>query len=113
MKIGWPLLNLSFTQSLTALRSADPAVRSFAAQVVAKIALIELPQQQWNDLIQMLLGNMTSSERVPDELRQSTLETVGYICEEINPQVLAPVADKILTAIIQGIDRSSRPVLLK
>lgn len=77
--------------------------------MVQKIALIELPQGQWPDLIEMLVGNMTVPN-IPTELRQATLETVGYICEEINPQVLAPVADKLLTAIIQGLLLTSNSI---
>lgn len=62
----------------------DPvaAVAGVAAQIVAKIALIELPQGQWLDLINALLGNMQNPQASPS-LKKATLDTLGYICEEI------------------------------
>jgi len=50
------------------------------SQVLAKIALIELPRDQWPDLMAMLLNHMTTSD---NNLKESTLEALGYICEEI------------------------------
>eukprot|EP01126_Amoeba_proteus_P036009 TRINITY_DN3649_c0_g2_i6.p1 TRINITY_DN3649_c0_g2~~TRINITY_DN3649_c0_g2_i6.p1 ORF type:complete len:720 (-),score=104.18 TRINITY_DN3649_c0_g2_i6:126-2285(-) len=41
-------------------------------------------------------------EGVPSVLKRSTLDTIGYICEEIPPEVLTSAADQILTAIIHG-----------
>lgn len=62
----------------------DPAsnVASVAAQIVAKIALIELPRGQWLDLINALLGNMQNAQASPS-LKKATLDTLGYICEEL------------------------------
>lgn len=39
--------------------------RSVASQVVARIALIEIPHKQWTELIPMLLGNMTKCVLAP------------------------------------------------
>ncbi len=50
------------------------------SQVLAKIGLIELPRNLWPDLVEGLLKNMSSTD---PNLKQSTLETLGYICEEI------------------------------
>lgn len=55
---------------------------SSAAQCVAYIACAELPANQWPDLMQILVKNVIvpgSSEL----LKQATLETIGYICQDI------------------------------
>jgi importin subunit beta-1 len=80
---------------------ADPAkeARHTAAQVLAKIAVIELPRDQWPDLIEMLMNHMMSSD---NNLKESTLEALGYICEEIEPHVIQEKSNQILTAVVQG-----------
>lgn len=84
-------------------------VRKSAAQVASKIAQIELPKGQWPDLIQILLKNM---EMENDNLKQATLETIGYICEEIDESVLTSQANHILTAVWRGINNPNNEVKL-
>lgn len=54
---------------------------SFAAQVVSAIAAVELPHDQWPDLIELLLGFVNNSTNA--NLKIATLQTIGYICESI------------------------------
>lgn len=68
-------------ESLVTLGSPTPRVGLYAAQVVAAIAAVELPVDQWHDLIQVLLGFVNTADNVP--LKISTLSTIGYICESI------------------------------
>ncbi len=82
----------------------EPSARHTAALVLAKLAAIELPTQQWPDLVKMLLSNMSVTP--PDTgLRQSTLQTLGYICEEmaaIHDDVLSQEEiNAVLTAVVQ------------
>jgi len=84
---------------LQTLGDSQRDARHTAAQVVAKIAVIELPHNQWSDLIELLLKNMTQQD---SNIKQSTLETLGYICEEIDPDTIKEKANQILTAVIQG-----------
>ena len=63
-------------------------------------ATIELPQGQWLDVIQALVTNVTSAST--PQLKQSSLKVLGYICEEIDPDVLESQSNLILTAVIQG-----------
>lgn len=65
---------------LTTLSSPQREARATAAQVASSVAQIELPRSQWPELIQTLLSNMDQDN---ENLRQATLETLGYICEEI------------------------------
>ncbi|GAB5589804.1 karyopherin Kap95 [Umbelopsis nana] len=74
--------------------------RSTAPQVVSAIAEIELPANQWSELIPTLLDNVTNQESAL--LRQASLQALGYICESTEPMVLAINANEILTAVVQG-----------
>lgn len=74
---------------------------SSAAQCVACVAVIELPVNQWTTLITSLTEKVAiagSTERT----REAALEAIGYICQDISPDVLENQSNKILTAIIYG-----------
>jgi importin subunit beta-1 len=92
---------------LQALAAPEPAPRRAAAQVVAKVAAIELPVPgAWDTVVTDLLAASTG-EGSPNCLRQAALETLGYICEdaaygEIAASVLASHSNAILTAVIHG-----------
>lgn len=97
----------------TLLNDPVSQVANTAAQIIAKIAIIEVPRGQWTDLIGALLQNMTNPQ-ASTSLKKATLETLGYICEEINSDVLTASANQILTAVIQGMrpEEKSRDVKL-
>ena len=86
---------------LSALFSEQRDVSRGASQAVAKIAVIELPAGAWPDLIPGLLAKMTT-EGTLDHVKEATLLTLGYICDEIETGVLKKDSDLILTAITQG-----------
>ncbi|GAB2255647.1 hypothetical protein Droror1_Dr00009425 [Drosera rotundifolia] len=89
---------------LQTLSSPTHDARSTASQVIAKVAGIELPQKQWPELIVSLLSNI---HLVPPHAKQATLETLGYICEEVSPDVVdQDQVNKILTAVVQGMNAS-------
>jgi len=77
---------------------------SSAAQCVAYIAIVELPQGQWADLISVLVNNVIGSGST-EIIKEASLEAVGYICQDIEPEVLAARSNEILTAIIHGMKR--------
>ncbi|PSC75516.1 importin subunit beta-1-like [Micractinium conductrix] len=84
-----------------------------AALVIAKVAAIELPRKEWPELIAALLSNI-SAQPSTKELRQSTLETLGYTCEELGnleEDYLSQLeVNSILTAVVQGM-RKEEPEL--
>ncbi|KAJ8771359.1 hypothetical protein K2173_026536 [Erythroxylum novogranatense] len=85
---------------------SSPAIdaRSTASQVIAKIAGIELPQKQWSELIGSLLLNI---HQLPAHVKQATLDTLGYLCEEVSPDIVdQDQVNKILTAVVQGMNAS-------
>ncbi|KAK6135323.1 hypothetical protein DH2020_030911 [Rehmannia glutinosa] len=87
---------------LQTLSSTVTDARSTASQVIAKVAGIELPQKQWPELIGSLLSNV---HQVPPHVKQATLETLGYMCEEVGPEVVEQdQVNKILTAVVQGMN---------
>ncbi|CAL1266262.1 unnamed protein product [Larinioides sclopetarius] len=75
---------------------------SSAAQCVAYIAVAELPRGEWPDLIQMLTQNVTNANST-EMTKEATLEAIGYICQDIEPEVLVTQSNDILTAIVHGI----------
>eukprot|EP01122_Echinamoeba_exundans_P016333 TRINITY_DN8245_c0_g1_i1.p1 TRINITY_DN8245_c0_g1~~TRINITY_DN8245_c0_g1_i1.p1 ORF type:complete len:873 (+),score=280.05 TRINITY_DN8245_c0_g1_i1:3036-5654(+) len=94
------------TALIGTLRSQAPEIRDAAAQIIGKIAEIEIPHNQWPRLIPDLLANMTN-EGVPAELREATLQSLGYICENISPQIMSLASDHILTAVVRGMQNET------
>ena len=88
-------------------------VRSTTSQVIAKVAGIELSMEQRPELIGSLVSNIHQS---PAHVKQATLETLGYLCEDISDNVmdihfraswvftLETQMNKILTAVVQGMN---------
>ncbi|RVE45161.1 hypothetical protein evm_010184 [Chilo suppressalis] len=80
---------------------------SSAAQCVAYVAVAELAVGQWNDLIPILVENVVNAQST-ELKKEATLEAIGYICQEIDAEVLTEQSNPILTAIIHGM-RSTEP----
>lgn len=78
---------------------------SSAAQCVAYVAVAELPVGQWPDLMQKLVDNVVNEKSTEME-REATLETIGYICQDINSEILENQSNQILTAIIHGMRKT-------
>lgn len=58
---------------------------SSAAQCVAYIAVTELSQNQWPEVISYLVNNVTQGSAVPNGelMKEASLEAIGYICADI------------------------------
>lgn len=63
------------------LGSPQQKAGNYSSQVVAAIAAVELPHNQWADLIEMLLNFVNNQSNT--NLRIATLQTIGFICEVI------------------------------
>ena len=91
------------------LASPVKEIRSTAALAIASIATIEIPRNEWPDLIQSLVANIANNRDV--NLRQSSFECLGYICEEEdNAPSLQQHSNMILTAIARGMHAEERSV---
>ncbi|EPS61387.1 hypothetical protein M569_13410 [Genlisea aurea] len=93
---------------LQTLSSTIYDARSTASQVIAKAAGIELPHKQWPELIGSLLSNV---HQVSPHVKQASLEALGYVCEEVVPDVIdQDQVNKILTAVVQGMNANETNV---
>jgi importin subunit beta-1 len=94
------------------LASAEQTSRHTCAQVIAKIARIEFPAGEWNELIPGLLSNVTK-EGSPPTLVQASLQSLGYFCEEIDSDdVQQSSVNEILTAIVDGMKPAKPPEIV-
>ena len=84
------------------LASPCGPVRSQVANVVAAIACIEIPRNEWDHLLPNLC---TNAEHDNFDIRMSSLTTLGYICEEIDPEsVLPQLKNMIINALISNME---------
>nr|GMC85883.1 importin subunit beta-1-like [Ipomoea batatas] len=87
---------------LNTLNSSVRDASHTSSQVIAKIASIEIPRKEWPELVGSLLANMTQPGS-PASLKQATLETLGYVCEEISHHDLVQdEVNAVLTAVVSG-----------
>ncbi|KAI0566958.1 Importin beta [Gracilaria domingensis] len=89
---------------LRALAARAPEPRRAAAQVIAKVAAMDVARGAWDSLISDLLRSASSLE---DHVKQASLEALGYTCEEAGigdrlDDVLSTQSNQILTAVVQG-----------
>jgi len=84
--------------------------RSAAAQCIQFIAAAELPQKKWPSLLLVLANNIQGINSEPnvniDKRRESSLEAIGYICQEvseIDQNYLEDNSNDILAAIMSGV----------
>lgn len=104
----WVLLGADAKQkvkesSIKTLLSDDERMVTTVSQLVSSIALYELPQNAWEDLIPTIIEH-TKAEN-PVAVKRACLLTIGYICESADandPAILAQ-SNGILIAIVQGI----------
>jgi importin subunit beta-1 len=89
---------------LTTLTSPAKTAGHTSAQVIAKVAAIELPLKAWPEMLGLLKQLMDAPTA-----RQATLEALGYMCEDLEPEHLEQgEIDVVLTAIVHGI-RTEEP----
>ncbi|KAK1758488.1 hypothetical protein QBC47DRAFT_142888 [Echria macrotheca] len=88
--------------ALETLSSNNTQAGQATAQVIASIAVIELPRNEWPDLMAVLVKNV--SDGSPHQ-KQASLTAIGFICESQDPDLRASLvgqSNAILTAVVQG-----------
>lgn len=88
--------------ALQTLASKDSRAGQSAAQFVASIAAIEIPRNEWPELMPALVANVGEGE---NHLKQASLVSIGYICESEDTELrdsLVQHSNAILTAVVQG-----------
>mmetsp|Transcript_2343 Transcript_2343/g.8968 ORF Transcript_2343/g.8968 Transcript_2343/m.8968 type:complete len:851 (-) Transcript_2343:613-3165(-) len=93
------------TLTLKAMRSTSAPAAHAAAQVVAKLGAIEVPLKQWPELLRELVRNMTLVDSGDCDLtKMVTLEALGYLCDDLDEDMIAhDETNQILTAIVDGL----------
>jgi len=84
--------------TLQVLASPVGDARKTAAQVISRIAAIEMPHDQWPELIGQLVASVQQGS---DDLKEASFTTLGFVCEEV-PEHLEKHANSILNAINIG-----------
>ncbi|XP_037942599.1 importin subunit beta-like [Teleopsis dalmanni] len=72
-----------------------------ATQSVAVLAVLELQVNRWIEIIQTL-ANKVLEHRSKDIVREASLETIGYICQDLRCNILECQSNAILTSIVHG-----------
>lgn len=88
--------------SLKTLASNDARAGQSAAQFISSIAAIEIPRNEWPELMAALVQNVGEGA---DHLKQASLTTIGFICETDDIELresLSQHSNAILTAVVQG-----------
>lgn len=109
-----PGVKQQIKQSLLGTLAAQVGdVRHTAALVIAKVAAIEIPKSQWPELVNSLLSNMNVQPPNPG-MRSSTMEALGYVCEELGAldedYLEQTEVNSILTAVAQGMRKEEDSV---
>ena len=91
------------TCALRGLGSPSKDVYRAAAQVIGKVAQIELPAQQWPELVRGLLSQVKAADK-PAHLKIASLNCIEYICEGI-PSLEPSSLNDILNALTQGMKK--------
>lgn len=77
------------------------------ANIISAIASIEIPRGEWDGLIPNLCMN---AEHTMYNVRLASLTTLGYICEELNPEDLnSGLKNSIIIALTNNISNSVKP----
>ena len=96
------------TSLLGALACDESCVMRAAGSAISAVALLEIPYGQWLDLIDTLCKNINHDL---DYIREASLLTLGYICEELSKEHLQKEqADYIISAFLQSLkDNHANP----
>lgn len=77
-------------------------MRNQIANILSAVASIEIPRKEWDDLVPNLCDNSTNEDI---NIKMASLMTLGYICEELDPQDLSDdLKNKIILALTNNID---------
>lgn len=86
---------------IASLETQSSTVRNQIASLIASIAQIEIPRGEWSELIANLCNNASNEN---EQIRLTSLTTIGYICEELHPEDLtSELKNQIMLALTNNI----------
>jgi importin subunit beta-1 len=83
------------------LSSKEREVRKIASRVIASIASIDLKSNEWGQVVGMLINNIKKGKSL--QIVESSIMTLGYLCELSNADILKKQANIILTVIFHSL----------
>jgi importin subunit beta-1 len=87
---------------IATLASESQLVRRTIASLISAIAEIEIPRGEWADLIASLCVNSANEQM---QIRMASLQTIGHICEDLNPSDLnQDLKNQIMLALTNNIN---------
>lgn len=87
---------------LEVLHSPSVTISHTGAQVIAAFGAVDAQTNQWANLLPSLFANVSAAE-APLTAKVSSLEALGFMCEEMDPDdVGKDVVDVILNTIVNG-----------
>lgn len=89
-------------QQMLLMTLPDPLkeVRSTAALVIGKVAAVEIPQNQWQGLVEHLVASITNAQSSPF-LQEASFQALGFVCEECHEN-LQDKSTLVLNAVARG-----------
>ena len=69
--------------------------------MMAETVCTENPVNQWSGFLLQLIDSVTNSNSI-EHMKQSTLNAICYICQDIHTEQLQGPSSEILTVIILG-----------
>ncbi len=96
---------------MQALNSPHVTVSHTSAQVLAAYGAVDIPAGRFPELLTSLCDNVRNSA-APEMTKTSSLEAIGYMCEQLDSSDVEPGSvNKMLTAIIAGMEATmSNPI---
>ena len=87
--------------ALATLASPHRNARKGAAQLISSIAKLELPKNEWPEIVSILA---TNAQGANVDYKLVSLETLGYIAEEMNEKAInEQLVDVILNALVTNV----------
>eukprot|EP01035_Chromulina_nebulosa_P017784 gene17784-23391_t len=97
---------------LQALLSPSRNVNRTAAQVIGAFGGLDFPKKLWPQLLPTLLGNISGALNF--ETKIASLETLGYMCDEMDPEEVDTTdVNNILTAIVGSLSSQNNDGIRK
>ena len=76
---------------------------SGTAQLIAAVAGLELPNKNWDSILPWLSEQITKPDNEQNTtLKEASLETIGYICQDVAQEYVESYTSDVLTAIVHG-----------
>jgi len=85
---------------------------SSAAQVVAGIACAEVPHNEWPELMDVLVQNVSKPDGTASQ-KEAALEAIGYICSDIRIDDFGRYINNTLTAVVHGMGKEENSIHVK